>query len=184
MCSKMYFIFRVTLSIYSLSLFLCVWVNRRRGKTEIPTMWSASFQEIPLHLTAYLSSIWRWRGFIRSQTMIQYIFLSSFKNSRTDPDLHLVLCWPLTFTYPSRSCSISETLHFICPALWLCSALVCLQDLWMNWWTKAWQSFLSHWCVCVCVDGWNFLWKDVWFPMLTQLGCEAIWENTLCYREY
>lgn len=159
-------------------------MNRRKGKTEIPRMWSASFQEIPLHLTAYLSSIWRWRGFIRSQTMIQYIFLSSFKNSRTDPDLHLALCWPLTFTYPFRSCSISETLHFICPALWLCSALVCLQDLWMNWWAKAWQSFLSHWCVCVCVDGWNFLWKDVWFPMLTQLGCEAIWENTLCYREY
>lgn len=174
MCSKMYFIFRVTLSIYSLSLSLCMSEQKKRKNWDT-RMWSASFQEIPLHLTAYLSSIWRWRGFIRSQTMIQYIFLSSFKNSRTDPDLHLALCWPLTFTYPSRSCSISETLRFICPALWLCSALVCLQDLWMNWWAKAWQSFLSHWCVCVRVCGWMEL--PVKRCVISHAHTAGLWGN-------
>lgn len=49
--------------------------ERNLKKSSYEDMWSESFQEIPLHFTAYLSSIWRWRGYIRSQRMIQLLFL-------------------------------------------------------------------------------------------------------------
>lgn len=153
MCSKMYFIFRVTLSIYSLSLFLCVWVNRRRGKTEIPTMWSASFQEIPLHLTAYLSSIWRWRGFIRSQTMIQYIFLSSFKNSRTKSWLTLsaMLTSDLHISFQKLFYLWNTALHLPSSLVMLCS---CVFARFMNELVDQSLAEFPVSLVCVCVCGW------------------------------
>lgn len=79
--------------------------EREWQKVELSTHVICIF---PGHSSPLHSSIWRWRGYIRSQRMIQLLYLLTPKTTHTDSNLNPALCWPPTFSYPVRSCCISD----------------------------------------------------------------------------